>query len=395
MSNLLSQREPLRITLSSRSSRPRIPNESSLANPVRSENPKKANTQEEINFENYISLPSIPNDIIMAIRSSTVRQCVAYCPLITQQELSSLLPFILKPMLHQVFLSKPSAPIVTTDKRDEIHHDSIKQTCVTNAHTGINLELLESCQRNIVRQLVLLGTSNSDESTLNAEDDIAVMETEHYVKGITDAFCSSLSSKKCLKVNEDKEWAEDLYASGMDRRRKNDWTEEQCKQVIEWFIHQLSSWTGPFVKYMDVDRAVKKTFDICISSLDPASKRTAQNQPSFVGLTTQSVLDYLLSIQVLIPRNIPKVTTSDSFWFTLPLLGQVSKALTAGRKQMMIQLKRSYYKEIKLTNLLTKTFGDKNFKLSGNFLVRDFLSRGIAKTAETPSGEFVRLIQNK
>lgn len=413
MSNNVCDRDPLRITLSScrsrQDKRPRslIVEESSQSNidpfvlrkSVRLDKKYDDDTKPKaedapINFD----LLSLPNDIIMAIRSSSARNRAAYCPLITQHEPTTrLLPFILKPMLYHVFLSKPSAPRSQQDKTHDNDHINLIQRCASNAYTGVNTTLLESCQRNTVRQLVLLGTGNSDESTKNAEDDVAVMETEHYIMGVWDAYRSASSLKRITTVNNPDDGIIGGFTPWTDHRRTNHWTDEQCKQVIEWFISQLNSWTEMYVKYVDVDLAIKRSLDMGRSSLDLTIKHTNHNQPWVVGLpthcTTQRVLDFLESIQILIPRIIPKVITSDSFWLTLPLLGQVSKALTMGRKQMLIQFKRSYHKELKQSTLQTKSFGDKNYKLSANFLVRDFLSRGIVKICETPSGEFVRLIQ--
>ena len=396
------QRKPLRISLSSRNSRPEKRQRTldiSSHLPVALQHPRRSNhnvhdirskpnscaSTEDFNFsENHISESSLPNDVIMAIRSLACKQSVAYCPLSS----STLLPFILKPMLHQAFLCKPTAP--TTDflqvESYMIDHESQFQNCLTNANTGVNIELLDSCQKNTVRLLALLGTGGCDDTTVNREDDIAIMETQHYVEGILDAFHRSSWLSKQRTTTNDRDYEVVRDSSSYCNRKASYWTDDQCSQVIQWYIAELKSWTGTYVKHVDIDRAAKKTND--------------RNQPTTVfalptGSTTQMIVDYLLSIGVLLPRKIPNVIATDSFWFTLPLLGTVSKALTTGRKQMMTQFKRSYYKEMKMSTILTKAFGDKNYNFPANFLVRDLVSRGIVKILETPSGEFVRLIQTK
>nr|XP_043610516.1 serine/threonine-protein kinase 19 [Erigeron canadensis] len=136
--------------------------------------------------------------------------------------------------------------------------------------------------------------------------------------------------------------------------------------VFEWFeVHVIHSKPEPCIGHQELCSLLSiggKVKDEDISLLMNA------------GLLTRQLID------------------PDMYWFAIPNIGSLLKALTQGRKELLSLLNRKKYKEMMLA-LLEK----KRLRLSPldiRFHLRDLLGSGHLKTVHTPSGLVVRAVKD-
>ena len=282
-------------------------------------------------FENDICFDEIPHEIILAVRSLKSRHQVAYCPSCDKN--SPPMALILKPMLHDIFLDK-------------------NQTNVDESFTGIEIELKNSNPK-LLQPLKLHGTSNNN--------DIALMETKDYISGIKDAH------RHFLLNNPDQMYISDSF--------------------IAWFVDALQqNWYEPSVSFFQINQ--------CHSIMN-------RNKPNYSSSTLKGLVNYLLNIQILIPHTTRMSTgcmmdnSNCFYWFSLPKLGTVSKALTKGRTKLITTLKWAPQKQLKRSTLDTiDLLKGETFVAVGAFVIRDWIARqSTIKLLSTPNGEFIQLQQ--
>ncbi len=290
----------------------------------------KDSVNETDEFENDICFEEIPHEIILAIRSLKSRHQVAYCPSCDKN--APPIALILKPMLHDIFLDK-------------------NQTNADESFTGIEMELKNSNPK-LLQPLKLHGTSNNN--------DIALMETIDYISGVKDAH------RHFLLNNPEPKFKSDSY--------------------IAWFVDALlQNWYEPSVSFFQIEQ--------CFSTMN-------KNKPNYSSSTLRGLVDHLLNIQILIPHTTTRMTTDYMtnsyncfYWFSLPKLGTVSKALTKGRTKLITTLKWAPQKQLKRSTLDTiDLLKGETFVAVGAFVIRDWIARqSTIKLLSTPNGEFIQL----
>ena len=103
----------------------------------------------------------------------------------------------------------------------------------------------------------------------------------------------------------------------------------------------------------------------------------------------ENLIENFLSAKLLMQRRDKKGLMMLSYWFAVPGIGQFVTYLTEGRSEIVLQIKRSRYKEIKRDSVERSSMRKSN--LGGEFHVRDLLSRNLIVVKKTACGEFLRL----
>ncbi|KAI3829767.1 hypothetical protein L1987_03895 [Smallanthus sonchifolius] len=157
------------------------------------------------------------------------------------------------------------------------------------------------------------------------------------------------------------------YLNQMKRAVKSMETKKQgVLAVFEWFeVHVIHSKPEPYIGHQELCSLLSiggKVKDEDISLLINA------------GLLTRQLID------------------SDVYWFAIPNIGSVLKALTQGRKELLSLLNRKKYKEMMLAILEKKRL--RLSPLDVRFHLRDLLGSGHLKTIQTPSGLVIRAVKN-
>jgi len=349
----------------------------------------------------------LPCDTLLALRSMVSKNSAAVCPLVNNNssnnnQLSGYhnataapngLPFVLKPMLHHALLSTVSSSTsggsdytasignTTSSTNDDNVIQETNRTLSAGAATGVNVELEELRQSNVVRLIQLHGTGD-------AESDLAVMETAAYEHGVRDAFAASSKDRKgCVG----------LHPYSID--------------LCTWFISFLPRWTGKFVRHEAIRLAL-------LDDDDTSTAASGLRLPAPCR-DLSKLIHHLIGIGLLLPRNAgsTSVRQSDtSYWFTLPCMGVAAKSIADGRKRVLVKLKRSNYGEVRRAALevgtlpsskragasqsLVRSDGAGGGGSGGSgggigmpaaFHIRDLLSRGEVRIRDTPAGQFIRI----
>ena len=323
----------------------------------------------------------VPCDTLLALRSLVSKGAAAVCPLRSN---AAVLPFVLKPMLHHALLSSVSSQSNQGKGNDTTNIEEKNKILSAGAATGVTVELDGLRLDNVVRLLQLQGTGGVEDSG----NDIGITETSLFKQGIKDAF-------SLLEDADDGRGTKQTFSSARNDLRL------YSNDLCTWFISNLSSWNQAFVNYDAIAAS--------LASL-PTPCRNASH-----------VIDYLVGIGLLLPRRASSASTrpSDrSYWFTLPGLGQASKAIADGRQMVLNKIRRSNYGEIKRSvleagmmppsrrfepgkSLVAYPTGSHKLDQQGSstidvampaaFCIRDLLSRGQITIHETPAGQFVRV----
>ncbi|XP_023743383.1 uncharacterized protein LOC111891562 isoform X2 [Lactuca sativa] len=136
--------------------------------------------------------------------------------------------------------------------------------------------------------------------------------------------------------------------------------------VFEWFeVHVIHSKPEPCIGHQELCSLLSiggKVKDEDISLLINA------------GLLTRQLID------------------PDMYWFAIPNIGSLLKALTQGRKEVMSLLNRKKYKEMMLSLVEKKRL--RFSPLDIRFHLRDLLGSGHLKTLHTPGGIVIRVVKD-
>ena len=322
----------------------------------------------------------LPCDTLLALRSLVSKGAAAVCPLRTNTTTAGL-PFVLKPMLHHALLSSVSLQPNPERGNGGTNVEETNKILSAGAATGVTVELDDLRRQNIVRLLQLQGTGSVEDSG----NDIAIMETHFFERGVRDAFV-------LLEEVDDDHITKQAFPSAGDDLR------QYSNDICQWFLDNLSSWNQAFVNY--------DAIHLSLASLTAPCRYASR------------VIDYLVGIGLLLPRRASSASTrlSDrSYWFTLPGLGKASKSIAESRCRVLNKIRRSNYGEIKRSvleagmmpssrkfepgkslvahNLDQQGSNSVELAMPAAFCIRDLLSRGQITIHETPAGQFVRVGQ--
>ena len=240
------------------------------------------------------------------------------------------------------------------------------QAASAMASTGVNVDLEKDCKRCQIRKLQLHGTQERDR-------DIAVLEYEDFVRGVWDAIPVSTL-------------LEQIHTDEI----------QNCSTVhrlIEVYLICCKERTNTHIRDVDITNSLEDAH-MEVNNRENASKAedpsgetdSSSHHLGYLKMTTQNIIDKLVSMKLLLPRLSSSMERSNSYWFTLPSLSAASRDLCRGRTQTLAKIKRSYHKEVKRTSLETG-----KSDMPGPFLVGDLLARGEIKTKVTASGQFIKL----
>lgn len=157
----------------------------------------------------------------------------------------------------------------------------------------------------------------------------------------------------------------DDYLNQVDRiaKRMEDKNQSDTATIFKWFKeHVLDSKIEPNISHHELCTLLSlggKVKDAHISLLINA------------GLLTRQLID------------------PDMYWFTIPSIGKLLKALRQGRKELLSLLKRKRHKEMFLAQLEKKRL--RYSPLDMRFHIRDLIGSRHLKTFQTTSGLLLRL----
>ncbi|KAG9470364.1 inactive serine/threonine-protein kinase 19 [Eleutherodactylus coqui] len=95
-------------------------------------------------------------------------------------------------------------------------------------------------------------------------------------------------------------------------------------------------------------------------------------------------------ITQLVRSGLLTVRDAGSWWLSIPGVGKFSKHYTKGRKALLLQIRRSRYKEVLLTDLSTRK-PPPALKLGMEYHIHDIIGAGLVDCVPTPSGALLRL----
>jgi hypothetical protein len=135
-----------------------------------------------------------------------------------------------------------------------------------------------------------------------------------------------------------------------------------CPKVTTWFLSALRSSTGRTVARDQLEQA--------------------WNDYDNDSLSFAEALDKLVQMQVLLPTK-----HEQSYLFWLPHWGTVLQDVEKAKSRVIMQIKRSHYKEIPQLQLEHQNFPG----MSSKFILDWMLSQGFVSLHSKPSGVFIRL----
>mmetsp|Transcript_3209 Transcript_3209/g.3730 ORF Transcript_3209/g.3730 Transcript_3209/m.3730 type:complete len:473 (-) Transcript_3209:227-1645(-) len=325
------------------------------------------------------------------------------------------LPFLLKPMIqHTLTCTKSNTPSTSTSTSTISKNKIKKKIKDTNQKasaflsTGFNIDLDELEEQNKIK-LLYLQLHDYDDDTHTQDDDIAIMFMADYIKGVHDAILSSNTS-----------------TNNSDNDSASTSTCFQPELIIHLFLRCIhhQKWNGIYISNHTLQHDLKNaaaTHNHNIpssSTLTPSSSILAPIRVTPSDHQINQWIEYLVELQLLLPRlsnhyaqvayenNEPtstsssSVSTTTSYWLTLPNMGKAASIIMKGRKRIMNKLQRSHYKEIKRcmlesSRVIKHDHRDNNkmnyHEMTGLFHVKDLLVRDAVRVVQRSSGEFITL----
>ena len=315
------------------------------------------------------------SDTLLALRSLVQKYAAAYfMPFVLddkcgdKQDTSIMrqgYPFVLRQMLHQVLLSQSKSNtvnahnVLTYNQSNSftIHNDSSNTAQEYDNHaeaaTMVMKEISTLQQENKIR---LLKLPTSPLSSMQQEEDIAIIETFVYIQSIQQAI--------------------EMYNTTTTEKNSSD-------------PNILPSILAKFI------------------SLLPTETRMTISHTKLLQSFPSSHIDILIQKRFLVPSHdrdnpgyISSLSSSSSctsfYYFTLPSLGKAVQQINRGRQNILQRLKMSYRKEIPKKVLLDKGMNPNTVSaLPMSFHLRDLQSLGKIAFMERPSGVFVKLLEHR
>jgi len=263
------------------------------------------------------------------------------------------IPFVLRHVVHSVMMGN--------DEQD------------VGASTTIARELEELCHENKIR-MVRLSTTDPFAGGSQAQD-VAVFETDVFVSEVKRIL---LSNMNYIHHDERNDGRTDRAATGFDQTY--DWCD-----LSDRFVHALGMIRDMYVRETELIQfmtSLSGTYDQRTKHTKLFDARKAIDALVFAGLLLPKRESHSLALGGPLPNAI--------YYFILPGMGEAGRSINNGRKEMLLRVKRSMYKEIKLTTLESTHLRTSSF--SPMFHVRDLVSSGKLVLTRMPSGVFVRLV---
>jgi len=130
--------------------------------------------------------------------------------------------------------------------------------------------------------------------------------------------------------------------------------------ITDWFLRHLKDWTGKRIATAALEESYKK---------DP------------IHHSLESILQALQNCQVLMPEH-----SHGSYQLWLPAWGTVLQAWEKARKNLLLQLKRSYQKERSVAAV-----NQPYSPIPTTLLIEWLIAQGDVQSKERPSGKFIQL----
>ncbi|XP_009102022.1 serine/threonine-protein kinase 19 homolog isoform X3 [Brassica rapa] len=132
--------------------------------------------------------------------------------------------------------------------------------------------------------------------------------------------------------------------------------------------------------------------DDYLNQVDRIAKRMEEKKQSDTDIFKwfkEHVLDSKLEPSIAHHELTRQLIDPDMYWFAIPGIGKLWKALLQGRKELLSLLKRKRHKEMFLAELEKKRL--RYSPLDMRFHIRDLIGSGHLKTFQTTSGLVVRV----
>lgn len=410
------------------------------------------NDKDDVKNEDNKDMDDIPCDVLLAFYALVQSRTIAYCPLLPTDKddhnrytcHAPAIPLVLRPMIHHSLWSKsmpgsnahhsvqdesdragtmknglaariqrlnnsmvaktPSPTSLTTRTKNSTgerisHGDRIASA---NASTGVRIELDSLCQTGKIRMVQLHGCGGA-----NFDDDVAVMEGKDYVRAVWDAhrFYRVGIEKGGRSLAEDDRSVVAVQDDGGGGGSSG--TLEEKGFVVGAFVKSRGwSWNSLFVTERELLQelstllvrhrrchalAAKNPTRVDDDGEDGGSSSPSLRKSRHIA---SWAIDYLVSIDILLPRHTTVASPISSYWFTLPKMAVVAKSISSGRSRMLAVLRRSRYKEVKRAVLERRNRKQKvgEIMIGGEFFVKDLLARGVIRVRCMPSGQFIKLV---
>ena len=220
--------------------RQRVPAVLRMPPPAISGGDGEGDSEGEGNNEREGEGPSLPCDILLALRSLVRRGAAAVCPPGDGGDEGAATAFVLLPMLRAALLSTvPSAPSVSVSASASA--DETNRLLAAGAATGSAEELSRLRRAGNVRVLRLHGTRAE-----GGEEDLAAMESPDYCRAVRDAF--ALGRRMEARMAARREVQTQVQQQAQE--------EGAIDRLERWYLFHLAAWARTYVTRADLRRAL-------------------------------------------------------------------------------------------------------------------------------------------
>ena len=232
--------------------------------------------------------PSLPCDILLALRFLVWREAAAVCPPPGDgEDEDAATAFVLFPMLRAALLSTvPSAPSVSVSASA----DETNRLLEAGAATGSAEELSRLRRAGNVRVLRLHGTRAE-----GGEEDLAAMESPDYCGAVRDAF--ALGRRMEARMAARREVQTQVQQQAQE--------EGAIDRLERWYLFQLAAWARTFVTRADLRRALPPSASAGLLHRHQHHHRlpSPPPPPAVAVPPVDRIADRLVALGLLLPRS--------------------------------------------------------------------------------------------